>query len=89
MDKKDRKQAGKHDWSGSCYPKDGNGWNHTFSVGIFKWLPKSTRKGLKRSAVIYRVRGYTEDPKSVYYRAESLCDEMDGGYIPKTKSEKL
>ena len=87
--KKDRKQEGKHDWAGKFDPAS-SVWKFAtiigFSVGIFQWVAKSSRKGLKKSAVIHRVKGHIDCPERVYKRAEELCDEMDKGKFPKTKS---
>jgi hypothetical protein len=78
--RKDRKQEGKHDWSGSCAP-DKYGWNTTFSVGVFEWVKKSDGKGLKKTAVKYRIKGYSIKPEAVYARAEEVCDMMDRGMM--------
>jgi hypothetical protein len=80
-----RKEAGKHDYSGSCAP--GQAWSgNTFSVGIFQWVPKASGKGLKKTAVKVRVRGYSSDPKQVYRLAEIFCDMLDRGEDPGVKS---
>ncbi len=44
----------------------------TFSVGIYQWIPKNGRNGLKKSKTI-RVTGYVADPTSLYAKAEELC----------------
>jgi hypothetical protein len=81
--RKDRKQEGKHDWRGSCSPENSIGAFRcsTFSVGIFQWVAKSGGKGLKRSAVLYRIKGYSSNPEAVYARAEFVCDMMDRGMM--------
>ena len=84
-----KKEAYKHDFSGSLAP-DINGTTKfrvdTFSVGCFQWLPKKNGKGLKKSAVKFRVRGYVRDAEDVYSAAEKICRELDAGVIHKTKS---
>ena len=76
-----------HDFDGSCAPvKGGVEWG-TFSVGIFQWIPKSSGKGLKRSAVKYRIRGRVSNAGSVYSRARTVCKKFDDGWFPKSKSE--
>ena len=66
------------DFSGSCAPGNALGWyNHSFSVGIFQWIPKSSGEGLKKSAVIKRVKGLTSDPESVYAQARAICAEKN------------
>lgn len=86
--KKDRKQLGRHDWSGRFDPyRDPYGDCSTFSVGIFQWEKKKGANamdfvcgnGLKRGPVKYRVKGSTAHPKRVYERAEFICDQMDRG----------
>jgi hypothetical protein len=78
--RKDRKQEGKHDWSGSCAPGSFL-LNATFSVGIFEWVLTSDGKGLKKTAVKYRIKGYSSNPDAVYARAEEVCDVMDLGMM--------
>lgn len=77
---KDRKQAGRYGWSGACTPGGImiSGQN-TFSVGIFKWLPKASGKGIKCGPVIYRIKGSVRHPERVYKRAEFICEAMDRG----------
>lgn len=74
-----RKEEFKHDFSGNCAP-DPNGVAYpqaSFSVGIFQWLLKISGKGLKKSAVKYRVRGSISNYQLVYKRAEEICNELD------------
>lgn len=87
FEKKDRKFEGKHDYSGSCAPGGAVYSNQqTFSVGVFQWLPKANGKGLKKSAVKLRVRGYSSQPGKVYHYAETACDDMDMGIPYEMKS---
>lgn len=76
------KALNKHAWDGACSPS-GFPQFETFSVGIFKWV--QGRNGLKRSKVVYRVRGYSSRPSLVYRRASDICSLMDAG---KWKSYK-
>ena len=80
-----RKNAGKHDWSGAWLP-DGrsNTSNVSFSVGIFKWVP--SKNGLKKSKVIFRVKGFCRDADKVYRLAEDICKKLDNGEVLKGKS---
>ena len=88
MGKKDRKKAHCHDYSGSCVPQMNQfSYAKTFSVGIFEWVPTTSSAGLKKSAVVYRVRGYCIDADKVYARAEEVCDMFDSGRKPPHKSE--
>lgn len=80
-------EAGKHAWSASCAPGVTPYANTQtgFSVGIFKWVPKKS-VGLKRSAVIVRVKGLMVDSEKVYKKAEELCDLLDAGVELNQKS---
>lgn len=82
------KEAYKHDYSGSCAPKPRRDYlaHHTFSVGIFQWLPKSSGKGLKKSAVKFRVKGNVNNAEAVYKMARGFCLIMNNGFIPEKKS---
>jgi hypothetical protein len=77
------KEVLKHDYSGSCSPQYAGqqvlSSQNTFSVGIFQWLPKSSGKGLKKSAVIVRVKGYISEPEKVYQKAKDICTQLDEG----------
>ena len=72
-------EAGKYGFSGACRP--GRGWSgqNTFSVGIFKWIPKASGSGLKKTAVRVRVIGSTSRPEMVDARAAEIVKELDAG----------
>lgn len=80
------KKLNKHDYSGMCVPLGHYNWNETFSVGIFKWVLKSNGKGLKKSSVIFRVKGLCSSSGTVYEAAQEYCKKMDGGWVPSKKS---
>ena len=89
-----KKEKFRHSYSGECAP----GVNYlgpvavrncTFSVGIFQWIPKVSGKGLKKSPVKFRIKGYTSDPQKVYDLATKLCRAFDGGWEPSAKSETV
>ena len=84
------KEALKHDYSGSCAPQYAGQqvltMQNTFSVGIFQWLPKASGKGLKKSAVIVRVKGYISEPEKVYQKAKEICLQLDNGLYKGKKS---
>ena len=82
----DRKKAYKHDYSGSCAPTHPYAGG-SFSVGIFQWVPKASGKGLKKTAVKYRVKGFSSNPEPVYARAEEICRMFDEGKDLGKKSE--
>lgn len=80
-------KAYKHDFSGSCAPRKSRSFgNAIFSVGIFQWLPKSSKKGLKKSAVKFRIKGSSSNPEKVYSQARIICDKMNNGFVPEKKS---
>ena len=70
------KDAGTWDWYGSGDPnlKQTRGFVHweTFSVGVFQWQPKGSRKGTKKGASIKRFNGPVSDPESVYEKARAF-----------------
>ena len=81
-----RKVSGKHDYSGNSTPKSEYYYgNNTFSVGIFQWVPKTSGKGLKKSPVKIRVKGYSSDQDQVYRLADIFCDRLDMGEDPGVK----
>ena len=51
--------------------------SHTFSVGIFQWIPRSSGKGLKRGKVIKRITGLTSNPEAVYAAAEAFIRSIE------------
>ena len=51
---------------------------HTFSLGIFQWVPRASGNGLRRGQVVRRVVGKRSDPKPVYDAARAVCDELNG-----------
>lgn len=76
-----------HDFNGECAPGNLNYFsNETFSVGIFQWIPKTSGKGLKKSSVKFRIKGFCSNPEKVYDAANRFCDLMDNGWIPDKKS---
>jgi len=70
---------GEWDFDGSCAPpEDGKEitWNHTFTLGCFQWVRRGKEgngKGLKKGKVMYRVKGYTDNPKAAYQKAREYC----------------
>jgi len=81
-------QAHKHGFDGSCAPTAPRAWSSQigFSVGVFQWIPKSGGKGLKRSAVLVRVKGFVRDAQKVYEKAREICAKLDAGEIIDRKS---
>lgn len=75
------KKLGEWDYYGACDPAHYNvpaGFmgHETFSVGIFRWVPKSG-PGLKRGRIVARVSGLTSDPESVYQQARAKIAELN------------
>ena len=82
-----KKEAFKHDFSGSYSPNDNGCFNSsTFSVGCFQWLPKSSGTGLKKSAIKFRVKGNSATPEKVYTHARKICGMLDVGERLQGKS---
>jgi hypothetical protein len=67
------------DYDGACSPGNEYSGHNTFSVGIFQWIPK-TREGLKRSKVIYRIKGYVSNPDDVYEKAQKLVNMLNNKF---------
>lgn len=79
----ENKIEGQYDFDGDCMPGEHSKLSieaypkSTFSVGIFQWLLKASGKGLKRSKVVYRVRGKVGNAELVYGRARRICRLFD------------
>lgn len=71
----------KHGYDGQCSPRNTQyQWRHdTFSLGIFPLIPRKTKVGYKRGAVIVRVKGWTSDPDAVYEKAQKIVELLDAG----------
>jgi len=84
-DKKDRKKIGAYDWQAACRPDESTfSWGSTFSAGVFRWGVVNGK--LKRSPVLFRIKGFTSSPGMVYLAAEGYCDDLDAGLpLPNTK----
>lgn len=82
-------EAFKHGYDGNCKPGKHYSEQQTFSVGIFQWLPKASGKGVKRSAVKYRVRGNIDNADAVFARALEVCTQLDAGQVFTKKSESI
>ena len=57
-----------------------------FSLGVFQWVPKSGGKGLKKSAVKVRVKGFVRNTANVYDKAREICLKLDAGETISQKS---
>lgn len=78
-----------HAFSGACAPGALSYMNmETFSVGIFEWIPKST-KGLKKSPVKVRVSGPTSQPEMIYKKAREIVAQLDAGTYTGPKKVKV
>lgn len=63
------------DYDGACMPSNEKSDHNfrTFTLGIFQWIPKATKKGLKRSKVVSRVKGNSFDPDIAVKKAQQIC----------------
>ena len=69
---------GKHAWASSYGPADICGF-HTFSVGVFEWVERSTRFGVKRGLIKVRVEGLSSQSEAVYAKAAEVVNQLDAG----------
>lgn len=51
----------------------------TFSVRIFQWVLKSSKKEMKPSKCVVRVTGKPEDKKRVFAMCDLICKQLDLG----------
>lgn len=81
-------EAHKHGFDGSCAPGVSVGFTGQigFSLGVFQWVPKSGGKGLKKSAVKVRIKGWVRDAEKVYSKAREVCQKLDAGETISQKS---
>lgn len=80
-------EAFKHSFDGACAPGVSTFASQIgFSVGVFQWVPKASGKGLKRTAVKVRVKGWLRDADAVYAKAHELCRLLDDGGTVRHKS---
>lgn len=87
---KETMEAGKHGFSGACRP--GGSWcvgQHTFSVGVFQWVPTANGNGLKKSAVKVRVSGSTTYPERVDAMAAKIAAALDAGIYTGPKHVRV
>jgi hypothetical protein len=79
METSENKKPYEWDFDGACDPNKHPEWSSasTFSVGCFQWIPRSSKKGLKRGRVEHRVRGFVSNPEEVYARARAYCAKMN------------
>ena len=63
------KPAGTWDYYGQCDPRHIKGLNHTFSVGVFRWVPKANSQRTRKGRVVKRFSGLVSDPQYVYDQA--------------------
>lgn len=86
MDGKLPREAGKHGFDGACAPGRSGTTGYTFSVGVFPWIPKKGRPGVKRGKVVVRVSGSTSEVEKVYAEAEKVALLLDDGRYKGPKS---
>jgi hypothetical protein len=75
------REIGKHAFDGACAPREGANISGqgTFSLGIFEWIPTANKKGVKRSAVKVRVKGWVSSSGMVYAAARRIVKRLDEG----------
>ena len=66
------------DYDGYCAPHNtSSDAFETFTLGVFQWLPKASRKGLKRGKVVERIKGTRHNPSLAYDKAERRIAELN------------
>lgn len=75
-------EVGKFGWSGFPCPQS----KKTFSIKIFPWIKRIINhgwfasEGIGEGKVIYRIRGYCNNPQAVYDRADEIVDDLNGEF---------
>jgi len=71
-------------------------WSNTLSVGICQWVYTKDGKNLKKSKVVYRVKGQASKWQEINERARNLCNAwnsvgtaLDDMLFEKKKSETI
>lgn len=74
-------QPGQHDFCGACSPSSSSEYSsqHTFSVGVFEWVPRRSKAGCRKGPVKVRVRGRVQDVELVYAKAREIVAALDRG----------
>lgn len=60
----------------------------TISVGICEWIKTSNGKGIKKSAILKRFKGYASKAPEISRHAQKYCDELNQ-MTSEEASEKL
>lgn len=68
-----------HGFDGACKLDGAQGFQETFSVGVFAILPKVYGEGTKRGPVRVRIKGPISNPDAVYKKAREIVDLLDAG----------
>lgn len=80
-------------FDGACRPGGPGefkyGPQETFSIGIFKILPKASGRGTKRGPVEIRIKGLMSDPEAVYEKAHEIVDLLNKGKYTGPKTVKV
>lgn len=82
---KDIQFVGKHDFDRDII----EGWNITFSVGIFQWILSADGKHMKKGKAKVRVSGLVIDKQRVFEVAESIVNDLDSGNWDGRKTVRL
>ena len=49
----------------------------TASVGVFQWIARASKKGLKRGRSVIRFHSTFDDGEGIFARAEAFCREQE------------
>jgi hypothetical protein len=84
---KDTQFAGKHDYD----KRSANGMAdryHSFSINIFQWQMKSSRKEMKKSRCVVRVFADRSNREKAFQEAEKIVLLLDAGKWDGRKTVK-
>ena len=58
-------------------PLIGREWSNTVSLGIFQWIYRADGHGLKKSKIVYRIKGPAYEWQKINARAKYLCEQWN------------
>ena len=89
IDAKDIQFTGKHDYDKESAERYAAWGGKSFSVNIFQWVMKRSKKEMKPSKCVVRVHGSPKDKDKVLATCERIVKELDGGNWDGRKSIKV
>jgi hypothetical protein len=81
-DLKNLTNAGKFDYDREkCEAMANSNWARTFSIAIFRLVPKSNKKELKRAGTVVRIKAACKDKEAAFAKADEVVALLDAGGI--------